>query len=124
MIRLVADALLRGDRSVRRAESVARLKHLMVDEYQDVNPAQETLIKELHKLSSTLFVVGDDDQAIYSWRGADVSNIVDFPTRYPSAKRHTLFKKLSQHAGHRCCCRRFCGWRSWSGAYHKITTGR
>lgn len=94
MIRIVADALLRGNQSVRRAESVARLKHLMVDEYQDVNPAQEALIKELHKLSSTLFVVGDDDQAIYSWRGADVSNIIDFQTRYPSSKRHTLSKNF------------------------------
>jgi DNA helicase II / ATP-dependent DNA helicase PcrA len=66
----------------------------MVDEYQDVNPAQETLIQELHKLSASLFVVGDDDQAIYSWRGADVSNIINFQNRYPTAKRHTLSKNF------------------------------
>ena len=50
----------------------------MVDEYQDVNPCQEELIRLLHQRSDTLFVVGDDDQAIYGWRGADVSNIIDF----------------------------------------------
>lgn len=80
MIRLVVDALVRGDRTAR--SSVADLRHLMVDEYQDVSPAQEELIRQLHALSETLFVVGDDDQSIYAWRGADVSNILNFRTRY------------------------------------------
>src|SRR6266446_5487200 len=94
MIRLVADALRSGVPTVRQAESITRLRHLMVDEYQDVNPAQEVLISELHKLSETLFVVGDDDQAIYAWRGADVSNIIDFDQRYPGCSRHTLSKNF------------------------------
>jgi DNA helicase-2/ATP-dependent DNA helicase PcrA len=94
MIRIVAEALRANDPNVRRAESVARLQHLMVDEYQDVNPAQEVLIAELHKLSDTLFVVGDDDQAIYAWRGADVRNIIDFQNRYPGCSRRTLSKNF------------------------------
>lgn len=88
MIRIAAEALERDDPSVVRA--VSNLKHLMVDEYQDVNPAQETLIRELHRYSATLFVVGDDDQSIYAWRGADVSNILTFTKRYPNCSSHTL----------------------------------
>ncbi len=63
-----------------------RLKYLIVDEYQDVNPAQERLIELLAKSPVNLCVVGDDDQAIYQWRGSDVSNIVDFLKRYKGAK--------------------------------------
>ncbi|MGH4011209.1 MAG: ATP-dependent helicase [Pseudonocardiaceae bacterium] len=88
MIRRVVDALAREDDSVVRA--VGNLRHLLVDEYQDVNPLQERLIRLLHDRGSALFVVGDDDQAIYAWRGADVSNILTFRTRYPAAVEHTL----------------------------------
>lgn len=88
MIRLAVEALQRQDSGALRA--VASLQHLMVDEYQDVNPAQEALIRELHRCSSTLFVVGDDDQSIYAWRGADVTNILEFEQRYPASSRHTL----------------------------------
>jgi DNA helicase-2/ATP-dependent DNA helicase PcrA len=59
------------------------LRHLIVDEYQDVNPAQERLIELLTGPLVELCVVGDDDQAIYQWRGSDVANIVTFGTRYP-----------------------------------------
>ena len=65
------------------AEIHARLRHLIVDEYQDVNPAQERLIELLTGPQVDLCVVGDDQQAIYQWRGSDVSNIVRFPDRYP-----------------------------------------
>ena len=61
------------------AEIHARLRHLIVDEYQDVNPAQERLIELLTGPQVDLCVVGDDQQAIYQWRGSDVSNIVRFP---------------------------------------------
>jgi DNA helicase-2/ATP-dependent DNA helicase PcrA len=65
------------------AESVhAELRHLIVDEYQDVNPAQERLIELLAGPEVEVCVVGDDDQAIYQWRGSDVSNIVTFADRY------------------------------------------
>jgi DNA helicase-2/ATP-dependent DNA helicase PcrA len=66
------------------AEIHSRLRHLIVDEYQDVNPAQERLIELLTGPQVALCVVGDDQQAIYQWRGSDVSNIVTFSDRYPS----------------------------------------
>jgi len=92
MIRLVVDALRQGDTGARRA--VSDLRHLMVDEYQDINPAQEALIRELHGLSTTLFVVGDDDQSIYAWRGADVTNILTFQDRFPNCSTHTLSRNF------------------------------
>lgn len=88
MIRIVADALSQGNARVLSATE--HVRHLMVDEYQDVNPAQEALIRALHPRLDSLFVVGDDDQAIYAWRGADVSNILDFQQRFPQASIHTL----------------------------------
>ena len=60
----------------------ASLRHLIVDEYQDVNPAQERLISTLAGPNVELCVVGDDDQAIYQSRGSDVGNIVTFADRY------------------------------------------
>lgn len=60
----------------------ATLRHLIVDEYQDVNPAQERLIATLTGPDVELCVVGDDDQAIYQWRGSDVGNIMTFTERY------------------------------------------
>jgi DNA helicase II / ATP-dependent DNA helicase PcrA len=62
---------------------LADLHHLIVDEYQDVNQAQERLIRLLTGPGVELCVVGDDDQAIYQWRGSDVANIVTFRDRYP-----------------------------------------
>jgi ATP-dependent DNA helicase UvrD/PcrA len=64
----------------------ADLRHLIVDEYQDVNPAQERLIGLLAGPGVEVCVVGDDDQAIYGWRGSDVGNIVEFAHRYPAVR--------------------------------------
>lgn len=88
MIRNVIEALRRQDPQALNA--TAGLRHLMLDEYQDVSPGQEELIRLLHQRSDTLFVVGDDDQAIYAWRGADVSNIINFQQRYPQGSSRTL----------------------------------
>ena len=66
------------------------LKHLIVDEYQDVNPAQEALIAALGQPPVQLCVVGDDDQSIYQWRGSDVANIVDFAARYQDVSQFKL----------------------------------
>src|SRR5665647_1969230 len=70
----------------------ADVQHLVVDEYQDVNPAQERLIQLLAKPigQADLAVVGDDDQAIYQWRGSDVTNIVGFADRYPDVTSFDL----------------------------------
>lgn len=66
-----------------RDRVLEKLRHLIVDEYQDVNPAQERLVQLLAGPGVELCVVGDDDQAIYQWRGSDVDNIVTFRDRYP-----------------------------------------
>ena len=57
-------------------------------------PSQEELIRLLHQRSETLFVVGDDDQSIYAWRGADVNNILEFNKRYPKCSIRPLFKNF------------------------------
>lgn len=64
----------------------APLSHLVVDEYQDINPAQERLVQLLSRPPVQLCVVGDDDQAIYQWRGSDVRNIVSFADRRGSVE--------------------------------------
>ena len=64
----------------------APLRHLLVDEYQDINPAQERLIDLLSEEPVQLTVVGDDDQSIYQWRGSDVRNILTFKQRRQGAK--------------------------------------
>ncbi|MBU2730092.1 ATP-dependent helicase [Acidithiobacillus caldus] len=67
-----------------------RIKHIIVDEYQDVNPIQESVVRELASLGADICVVGDDDQTIYQWRGSDVRNILDFERRYENVTQVRL----------------------------------
>jgi len=71
------------------------VKHILVDEYQDTNKVQHALLKEMAKDSQgfaldSLCVVGDEDQSIYSWRGATVSNIINFSKDFPAARSITI----------------------------------
>ena len=63
-----------------------RLEYIMVDEFQDIDKDQYSLADILSGYHHNLFVVGDPDQTIYTWRGADVKFILEFPTRHPGAK--------------------------------------
>ena len=65
---------------------VNRFEHVLVDEYQDTNQVQFEMVSLLSKATTNLAVCGDPDQSIYSWRGADISNILNFERDFPNAK--------------------------------------
>ena len=73
-----------SDRALERWQD--RYHYILVDEYQDTNRAQYELLRYLAGFTQNLAVVGDDDQSVFSWRGADVRNILDFERDYPNAK--------------------------------------
>jgi DNA helicase-2/ATP-dependent DNA helicase PcrA len=77
--------LLRGEGEARR-ELVERYQYVLVDEYQDTNHAQFVIAHALAAGHRNICVVGDPDQSIYGWRGADLGNILEFETQYPSAR--------------------------------------
>lgn len=66
-----------------RKRLAERVRYVIVDEYQDVNPIQEAIVWSLHELGAKICVVGDDDQTVYQWRGSDVDSILTFAKRYP-----------------------------------------
>lgn len=88
MIRLAVEELERNSPAIN--QTLNGVRHILVDEYQDVNPMQERLIRQLSERADSLMVVGDDDQSIYAWRGADVNNILSFQERYPQSSVHIL----------------------------------
>src|SRR6266508_1660096 len=63
-----------------------RIRHLLIDEYQDTNAAQDALVKLLGEGADSLCAVGDEDQAIYRWRGAEVEHILRFDEDFPGAR--------------------------------------
>ncbi|MGH7726275.1 MAG: ATP-dependent helicase [Candidatus Eiseniibacteriota bacterium] len=76
--------LLEGDADV-RARYAGRFRHVLVDEYQDTNHAQFRLVTSFSSVHGNVTAVGDDDQSIYGWRGADLSNVLDFERHFPRA---------------------------------------
>ncbi len=82
---LLTEELLTNSAKVREAEA-GRFDHLLVDEYQDTNASQYRIVKALASGHRNLCVVGDDDQSIYGWRGAEVAHILRFKKDWPEAK--------------------------------------
>src|SRR5207244_10171073 len=85
------DLLIKTVRLLRDAPEVReryndRFRYLLVDEYQDTNQLQFSLIRVLTERQQNICVVGDPDQSIYRWRGADIKNILKFEEHFPSAK--------------------------------------
>ncbi len=81
------------DKEEIRTRYQQRFQYIMVDEYQDTNRAQYVLVKTLSATHRNLCVVGDDDQCVYVWRGADIRNILEFEKEYPE----TAVVKLEQN---------------------------
>ena len=82
---LLANRLLSQNRTV-CARYQDRFSHVLVDEYQDTNISQYRFAKVLSRRHCNLFVVGDDSQSIYGWRGADINNILNFEKDFPGAR--------------------------------------
>jgi DNA helicase-2/ATP-dependent DNA helicase PcrA len=91
-----SDLLVRTVQLLRNKEVLHKLqsrwKYFMIDEYQDTNLAQYLIAKYLSSETKNICVVGDDDQSIYSWRGADIRNILNFEKDYPNAMVITLHR--------------------------------
>lgn len=81
--------LLKRDEETREYLS-DKFRYVLVDEFQDTNAVQYQIIKLLSSKHGNLFVVGDDDQSIYGWRGAEIDNILKFDEDYPNAKIYKL----------------------------------
>ncbi len=81
--------LLRRDKEA-RAYLSEKFRYIFVDEFQDTNAVQYEIIKLLSSAHGNLFAVGDDDQSIYGWRGAEIENILRFDRDYPAAKVYKL----------------------------------
>jgi DNA helicase-2/ATP-dependent DNA helicase PcrA len=89
-----------------------RWRYLLIDEYQDTNGAQYTLAKLLVQRTHNIFVVGDPDQSIYSWRGAEIQNILNFEQDYAGAKvvrleqnyrsRNNILQAANELIAHNC----------------------
>jgi len=83
LLMVTVEMLRRDDRVRERWQR--RFQYVLVDEYQDTNHAQYWLVRVLAEPERNVTVVGDDDQGIYSWRGADIRNILEFKADYPDA---------------------------------------
>src|ERR1043165_3128543 len=91
-------SLLERDKAA-RAELRARVKHLVVDEYQDVNGLQQRLIKAMVGPKTKIAVVGDDGQSIYWWRGAIVDFLIGFRKNFKGVKTARLEANFGSRKG-------------------------
>ena len=83
---LLYTAILLGENTPVREKYARRFEHVLVDEFQDTNQAQYTLLKHLASFHHNLYVVGDTDQSIYRWRGADYRNVLRFEKDFPDTQ--------------------------------------
>jgi DNA helicase-2/ATP-dependent DNA helicase PcrA len=87
------------DRPEVLASERARVRHLLIDEYQDTNTSQDALVKLLGAGADSLCAVGDEDQAIYRWRGAEVEHILRFDEDFPGARIIPLERNYRSTSG-------------------------
>jgi DNA helicase-2/ATP-dependent DNA helicase PcrA len=87
---LLYTAKLMIENPVVREKYASRYEHVLVDEFQDTNLAQYTILKQISSLHKNIFAVGDEDQSIYRWRGADYRNIQRFEKDYPGFRKILL----------------------------------
>lgn len=83
---LLLTANLMTEQADMRDKYAQRFRHVLVDEFQDTNMAQYTLLKQLSSAHNNIFVVGDPDQSVYRWRGADYRNVQRFEQDFPGAQ--------------------------------------
>jgi DNA helicase-2/ATP-dependent DNA helicase PcrA len=93
---LLVYARLRG-RPTLRQKYAQRFRHVLVDEFQDTNLAQYALAKHLASVHRNIFCVGDPDQSVYSWRGADWRNVHRFEQDFPDAQVILLEQNYRSH---------------------------
>ena len=94
---LVYTARLLEENPSVRDKYAQRFRHVLVDEFQDTNLAQYALVKELSSFNRNIFCVGDPDQSIYAWRGADYRNIHRFEQDFPDAQTIFLEQNYRSH---------------------------
>ncbi len=94
----MALSALSSDRDLRE-RLASRIRHVIVDEYQDLNPVQEAIVGRLRRLGADLCAVGDDDQVLYQWRGSDVNNLLSFQRRYAPVTQLRLEENFRSSVG-------------------------
>src|SRR5512134_840447 len=94
---LVYTARLLEDNPTVRDKYAQRFRHVLVDEFQDTNLAQYALVRQLASFNKNIFVVGDPDQSIYRWRGADWRNVQRFEQDFPEAQVILLEQNYRSH---------------------------
>src|SRR5207247_548601 len=91
--------------------------YVLVDEYQDTNYVQEQILTQLASATGNLCVVGDEDQALYRFRGATVRNILEFPERFPGCAQ---VKLTTNYRSHEKIITAYCRWMAssnWSNPH-------
>lgn len=94
---LMYTARLLEDNPTVRDKYAQRFRHVLVDEFQDTNLAQYALVRQLASFNKNIFVVGDPDQSIYAWRGADWRNVQRFEQDFPDAQTILLEQNYRSH---------------------------